>query len=173
VDIAEEMLALARKRDPEGEYRLVTDGRLDGFAPGTIDLVFAAFTFDNVPTMEKKVGHFRSLKQLLAPNGRLVLVVSSPEIYVNEWASFSTKDFPENRRAKSGEKVFIVMLDVEDRRPVEDVVWTGEAYRDTFVQAGVVPVDVLRPLARVDEPGAWVSETEIAPWVIYILQAGA
>jgi hypothetical protein len=39
-------------------------------------------------------------------------VVSSPVIYVNEWASFSTKAFPENRTAKSGERVLISMLDV-------------------------------------------------------------
>jgi len=33
-----------------------------------------------------------------------VLIVSRPEIYTYEWASFSTKDFPENRQAKSGTK---------------------------------------------------------------------
>jgi hypothetical protein len=28
-----------------------------------------------------------------------------------------------------------------------------------------------RPLGREDEPFAWVNETRIAPWVIYVLRA--
>ena len=65
------------------------------------------------------------LARLLAPAGRIVSLVSTPEIYTHEWASFSTRDFPENREAKSGDVVRIVMTDVPDRRPVEDVVCTG------------------------------------------------
>jgi ubiquinone/menaquinone biosynthesis C-methylase UbiE len=172
VDISEQMLALARKRDPDGEYRLVPDGNLDGFATGTYDLVLSAFTFDNIPTMEKKVLHLQSLRRLLNRNGCIVNVVSSPEIYVNEWASFSTKDFPENRTAKSGEKVFIVMLDVDDRRPVEDIIWTDQDYHETYKRAGLVPVNIYRPLANQTELYTWVSETKIAPWVIYVLRSG-
>jgi len=51
----------------------------------------AAFTFDNIPTMEKKVRLFRGLGSLLESHGRIVSLVSSPEIYMHEWASFSTK----------------------------------------------------------------------------------
>ncbi|MBF8295469.1 MAG: hypothetical protein HW389_2014 [Bacteroidetes bacterium] len=172
VDIAEHMLTMARKRDPDGEYHLVPDGNLDGFAADTYDLVLSAFTFDNIPTMEKKVLHFQSLKRLLNRNGRIVSVVSSPEIYVNEWASFSTKDFPENRAAKSGEKALIVMLDVDDSRPVEDIIWKDQDYEQTYKLAGLVPVNISRPLANQTEPYNWVSETKIAPWVIYVLRSG-
>ena len=172
VDIAEHMLTLARKRDPDGEYRLVPDGNLDGFAADSFDLALCMFTFDNIPTMEKKVLLFESLKRLLNRNGRIVSVVSSPEIYVNEWASFSTKDFPENQTAKSGEKVFIVMLDVDDSRPVEDIIWMDEDYRETHRLAGLVPVNNYRPLANQDEQYNWFRETKIARWVIYVLRAG-
>jgi ubiquinone/menaquinone biosynthesis C-methylase UbiE len=170
VDIAEQMLALARKRDPAGDYRLVPDGNLDGFRANTYDLILSAFTFDNIPTMEKKVLLLKSLKRLLKPNGCIVSVVSSPDIYVNEWASFSTKNFPKNRSAKSGEKVLIVMLDVPDSRPVEDIIWTDEAYAETYKRAGLAPVSVYKPLASPDEPYNWVSETKVAPWVIYVLR---
>ena len=172
VDVAEHMLTLARKRDSDGEYRLASDGNLDGCAAGTYDLVLSAFTFDNIPTMEKKVMHFQSLKRLLNRNGCIVSVVSSPEIYVNEWASFSTKSFPGNRTARSGEKVLIVMLDVDDSRPVEDIIWTDQDYDKTYKLAGLVPVDLYRPLANQAEPYSWVSETRIAPWVIYVLRSG-
>ena len=51
------------------------------------------FTFDNVPGRDHKVELFAGLGRLLAPEGRLVSLVSSPDIYVNEWASFTTKRF--------------------------------------------------------------------------------
>jgi SAM-dependent methyltransferase len=172
VDVAEHMVALARERDPQGEYRLVPDGDLGGLASGAYDLVLSAFTFDNIPTMEKKVALFKSLKRLLTDGGRIVNLVSSPEIYVNEWASFSTKDFPENRTALSGDTVRIVMLDVEDQRPVEDILWTDEEYQKVYKRAGLVSLNTYRPLANQDEPYSWVSETAIAPWVIYVLGRG-
>jgi SAM-dependent methyltransferase len=169
VDISEPMLARARERDPQGDYRLIPDGDLGTLTAGAHDLVLSAFTFDNIPTMEKKVTLFRGLKRLLGTGGRIVNVVSAPEIYVNEWASFSTRDFPENRSAKCGDRVLIVMLDVEDRRPVEDVLWTDAGYRDVYESAGVRRINTYRPLGNEAEAYSWVSETRIAPWVIDVL----
>jgi SAM-dependent methyltransferase len=171
VDIAEPMLARARERDPSGDYRLVPDGDLSSLEPGVYDLVLSAFTFDNIPTMEKKAALFGALKRALKTGGCIVSLVSSPDIYLNEWASFSTKDFPENRTAKSGDTVRIVMLDVEDRRPVDDIVWSDEDYHEVFRCSGLAAIKTYRPLATTSEPFAWVSETRIAPWVIYALEA--
>ena len=172
VDIAEQMLARARERAPQGEYHLVPDGDLGQLAANTYDLVLSAFTFDNISTMEKKVALFQSLKYLIRPSGRIVNLVSSPEIYVNEWASFSTKNFPENRTASGGEKVRIVMLDVDDKRPVEDVLWTDQNYREVYERAGLLLIKTYRPLAKQSELYSWVNETTIAPWVIYVLGHG-
>jgi ubiquinone/menaquinone biosynthesis C-methylase UbiE len=170
VDISEDMIRQARQASPKGDYRLIPDGDFSQFQRGGYDLVLAAFTFDNIPTMEKKVRLFRELGRLLSTDGRIVMVVSSPEIYLHEWASFSTRDFPENRFAKSGDVVKIVVTDHEDRRPVEDIVWTDEAYRQVFDAAGLGVVQSYMPLAKGDEPYAWVSETTIAPWVVYVLR---
>ncbi|MFH1923023.1 MAG: methyltransferase domain-containing protein [Planctomycetota bacterium] len=172
VDIAQHMVARARERDPQGEYRLVPDGDLGQFPMHAYDLVLSVFTFDNIPTMEKKATLFQTLKCLIKGTGRIVSLVSSPEIYVNEWASFTTKDFPENRSAKSGDKVLLVMLDVEDNRPVEDIIWTDEDYHEVYRRAGLVPVGTYRPLAMASEPLPWVSETAIPPWVVYVLAQG-
>jgi SAM-dependent methyltransferase len=169
VDISEAMLARARERDPSGDYRLVPDGDLGSLPAGAYDLALSAFTFDNVPTKERKARLFAGLRDALAEGGRIVNLVSSPEIYVHEWASFSTKDYPENRSARSGERVRIVMLDVEDRRPVEDIVWSDEDYGEVYRCAGLSPLRVHRPLGTAAEPYPWVSERTIAPWVIYVL----
>jgi len=170
VDISKDMLKKARELDPKGDYRLIEEGDLSRFEDDTYDLVLSAFTFDNIPTMEKKVRNFRELGRLLKSEGILVNLVSSPEIYTHEWASFSTKDFPENKRAKSGDKVRIIQTDLDDKRPVEDVVWTDKSYRETFRRAGFELVKTYKPLAKKSEPYPWVNETSIAPWVIYVLR---
>ena len=172
VDISEDMIRKARQVSPDGDYRLIEDGNFRQFQRGAYDLVLAAFTFDNIATMEKKVRVFQEFRSLLNPEGRIVMVVSSPEIYLHEWASFSTKDFPENRLATSGDVVRIIVTDHEDRRPVEDIVWTDEAYREVFGKAGLAVVQSYKPLAKGDEPYAWVSETTVAPWVTYVLRTG-
>jgi SAM-dependent methyltransferase len=169
VDIAPAMIAQARALDPGGEYRLVADGDLTGIPCRSFDLGLSVFTFDNVPTMEHKVQLFRALGDRLRDDGRIVNLVSSPEIYTHEWASFSTKAFPENRFAKSGDRVRIVMLDVKDRRPVEDVLWSDEDYHEVYRRAGLVRLATYRPIARPTEPFHWVSETAISPWMIYVL----
>ena len=170
VDIAEDMIRKAREIDSEGDYLLVEDGDFSQFEDSAYDLVLSVFTFDNIPTMEKKVKNFREIGRLLKSEGRIVNLVSSPEIYTHEWASFSTKDFPENKHAKSGDKVRIIITAVEDKRPVEDVVWTDESYQEVFKRAGLELVTTYKPLAKESEPYKWVNETRIAPWVIYVLK---
>ncbi|MFQ5978664.1 MAG: class I SAM-dependent DNA methyltransferase [Candidatus Heimdallarchaeota archaeon] len=170
VDIAENMIKKARKLDPRGDYRLLDDGTLSPLNGKACDLVLSAFTFDNIPTMEKKVQLFRELGTLLKSEGRIINLVSTPEIYTNEWASFTTKKFPANREAKSGDTVKIVVTDLDDNRPVEDVLWTDEDYQETFKRAGLEVIKIFRPLAKENEPYPWVNETKIAPWVIYLLK---
>lgn len=170
VDVSAVMIEQARGRDPRGDYRLVADGSLAGFAYGTLDLILAAFTFDNVPSDPQKTCALRELRRLLAPRGRLVVVVSSPAIYWHEWASFSTRDYPANRSARDGDSVRIVMLDVPDRRPVVDVLCSDGHYRELFEAVGLGVVDTLRPLATGAESIQWVSETTTPPWTLYVLR---
>jgi hypothetical protein len=97
-------------------------------------------------------------------------LVSTPEIYTHEWASFSTRDYPENREARSGDVVRIVMTDVSDRRPVEDVVCSKASYLEIYGEAGLELVASHEPLGHADEPFEWVNETRVAPWRIDVLR---
>ena len=169
VDIAESMLEEAGKKDPGGDYRRIPVGSLGSIEGERFDLVLSAFTFDNVAGYDTRLALFDSLGRLLADDGRIVNLVSAPEIYLNEWASFSTQEFPENRMAKSGEAVRIVMLDVEDSRPVEDVLSTDADYRELYASTGLEVLALHAPLGRPEDPCAWVSETELSPWAIYVL----
>lgn len=170
IDVSPQMVAKAKEIDPSGDYRLVAGDEFAAAHADEFDLVLSAFTFDNVATLERKVTLFRSLALVMKPGGVLVNVVSNPDIYLHEWASFSSKDFPENRSARDGDMVRIITRDHGDLRPVEDIVWSDEAYRDVFSRAGLEPVAVHRPLATGEEPYEWISETRIAPWVIYVLR---
>jgi len=170
VDISEEMVSRARETDPRGDYRLIPGDDMSALPAAGFSLIQSAFTFDNIPGMETKVRLFRDLRALLTPDGILVNIVSAPEIYWNEWASFSTKDFPENRNARPGDPVKIITTDFEDRSPAVDILWPHESYLETYSRAGLELVEMRKPLAKGDEPYNWVSETRIAPWVIYALR---
>jgi SAM-dependent methyltransferase len=171
-DISQPMLDQARGLDPSGEYHLIRDNIAGEFAPHSFDIILAAFTFDNMPN-KARAGALNGLQILLAPAGRLFLVVSSAAIYVNEWASFSTRDFPENRGARDGDRVRIIMLDVPDRRPVEDVFCTDAHYRRLFESAGLRVLEACSPLATGEETTQWVSETKTSAWTIYVLGSAA
>ena len=167
VDISGAMLREALLRDPLGRYLLVRDG-LHELGLETFDLILCAFPFDNIPARDR-VGIFRQLSDHLAPSGRIVNLVSSPDIYINEWLSFSTREFPENKYATSGDVVRIVMLDVPDRRPVEDVLWTEHDYAEAFSAAGLTLIQSHRPFGNDADPFDWVSEKTVSPWTIHIL----
>lgn len=71
--------------------------------------------------------------------------------------------------AGDGDRVQIVMLDVPDRRPVDDVVCSDRRYRDLFAGAQLEVLEMIRPLTTGEEPVRWVSETTVAPWSVYVL----
>ena len=170
IDIAPEMLNKAKELDPLGDHRLVTDGNYRQLGLGTFDLVQSIFAFDNIAGKENRIIILKSLRELLKPEGRMICLDSNSEVYTNEWASFTTKDFPENRDAKSGDIVKVITTDIEDSRPVEDIFWTEDDYKEIFAAAGFDIEETYRPLGRDDEPYRWIMETKIAPWNIYVLR---
>ncbi|TFH00446.1 MAG: class I SAM-dependent methyltransferase [Candidatus Thorarchaeota archaeon] len=171
IDISAEMVQRARSFDPDGDYRVIQESDFSEQENYSFNLILSAFPFDNIPSMEKKVMNLRGLKNLLRDDdGILINLVSSPEIYWYEWTSFSTKDFPENKNAKSGDIVQIIQMDIEDKRPVEDIIWTHESYLETYQKAGLEIINTYRPLAKESEPYDWINEARIAPWTIYVLK---
>ena len=44
------------------------------------------------------------------------------------------------------------MKDVDDKRPVEDIIWFEENYKDVFKKAGLEVVEIYKPLAKMEEP---------------------
>lgn len=170
IDISKDMLEIARDLDLSGNYQLVSNGQYDHLGLNKFDLVQSIFTFDNIPDWSNRKNILIGLRDLLKPTGRMICLDSTPELYTNEWASFTTKDFPENRDAKTGDVVRDIMLDVDDHRPVEDIFWTADDYHKLFNLAGLEIESIYKPLGHDNDPFEWVSEKEIAPWMIFVLK---
>jgi len=170
IDISSDMIKKAKEFDQTGHYYVVQNTDFEMLQKGATDFVLSMFTFDNIGTYDQKLENLIGLRKLLNKEGRIISLVSSPDIYMNEWVSFSTKDFPENKHANCGDIVKIVMLDVEDKRPVLDVIWPHEDYLDLFKKAELQLEAVYKPLGKPNENINWVNETQIAPWVIYVLK---
>jgi hypothetical protein len=158
-----------KELDSSGGYRVVKGDDLSAFPSSEFDPVLAAFPFDNIPGFDTKERLFRDLARLLNATGKIINIVSSPEIYTHEWASFSTKDYPGNKFARPGDVVRIVTTDFGDGRPMEDIFWPDESYRQVYARAGLDVVATYRPLTTGNEHYKWVNETKIAPWVVYVL----
>jgi ubiquinone/menaquinone biosynthesis C-methylase UbiE len=169
IDISQDMLTIAKQLDVSGDYQIVTNGNYSHLGLKKYDLVQSIFTFDNIPGWDNRTRILRGLRDLLKPEGKIICLDSTPELYTNEWASFSTKDFPENWTAKTGDIVRDIMMDVDDRRPVEDIFWTVEDYHKLFEKAGLKVDATYKPLGKKDEPYNWISEIETAPWMIFVL----
>ena len=170
IDISADMLDLARNKDLNGDYQLVENGNYNYLGLHQFDLVQSIFTFDNIPAWETRTNILIGLRNLLNTSGKIICLDSAPELYVNEWASFSTKDFHENLTAKTGDIVRVIMHDVEDKRPVEDIYLTLNDYHLMFKRAGLEIEAFYKPLGYNSEPINWVSETSIAPWMIFVLK---
>ena len=167
IDIAEPMIRRARELVPGGDYRVCSPQELR--PSGGFDLILAAFPFDNV-SAHRKSALFSALRALMKPSGRFINIVSSPDIYVREWASFSTQSFPENKDAKNGEIVRIVTRGFKTRKPAEDILCTAESYRTICGESGLKIVAEEHPLGRQEDGIKWLSEAEVAPWTIYVLE---
>ena len=130
--------------------------------------------FDSIPTLEAKVATLLEISRVLKPDGLKILVAASRDLYLNEWVSLSSADFPENQRAKSGDVVRVTITDLGDRRAVEDILWTEDAYHETFLRTPLKLIETLRPTARPEDPYQcdWKSERTHAPVVMFVLRNG-
>ena len=87
---------------------------------------------------ENRVCILKKLGELLNKSGKLICLDANYEMYTNQWASFSTKEFPENKNAKTGDIVKIIVTDIDDGRPVEDIFWTRDDYLEMFHLNGLL-----------------------------------
>ncbi|MDX1514649.1 MAG: class I SAM-dependent methyltransferase [Gammaproteobacteria bacterium] len=171
VDVSGEMLTRARRLDPEGDYRLIDEGSSGSFPAGSFDLVLSAFPFSSTNSLRKITGMLSAFGGLVAEDGAVIAIEPTPEFYLHEWLSF-TSNFPGNAAAVSGDPVRAAFRE-RPETPVTDYLWTHEDYLEAFDRAGLRMLEALRPLGSATDPWDWISESRVAPWVIYALSSPA
>jgi len=77
------MIEAAQAADPGGEYHLIPDGDLSVLDKRQFDLILSAFAFDNIPNADWRITLLSRLGSLLKDTGRIVLLGSTPEIYLH------------------------------------------------------------------------------------------
>ncbi len=172
VDISEAMISKACEHEPRGDYRLISPGNLEEIPNDEFNFVLSVMPFDSIATMQEKVDTLSEISRVLKPGGWKILVASSRDIYLHEWVSFSAVEFPENQSAKNGDTVRVIINELGDRRAVEDILWTEEAYEATFQRTSLQLVETRYPTVMPDDDYQceWMTEKTHAPWIVFVLQ---
>ncbi len=167
VDIDEKVLRKAKENDPSGKYFIIKSGNLSLFEDNSFDLILSALTFDSISSKKEMIKILKEMRRVLKKEGIIINIVSTPDLHSHNWASFTT-NFPENKSAKSGNKV---RINVRGTKIIAfDYVWENSDFKEVFKKSKLNLIKTIKPLAKGNEPYKWVNETKIAPWSIYILK---
>jgi len=167
VDISEKMINEAKKKDSSGRYSFIESDNLKIFEDNTFDFILSAMTFDSFFSKEDMIKISKEMKRVLKRRGVVINITSTPELYTRNWASFIC-DFPENKNAKNGDKVKVVVRGTDIA--AFDHIWADKDYKEVFKRSGLKLIKIYKPLAKGDEPYKWINETKIPPWFIYVLR---
>ena len=155
-----------RSSDPDGDYRL-SDGQVVPVENEEIDLVFTSFVLQEYPSKEQILFSLKEFSRVLVDSGIGLILHSSRHDHQNDWVSFSC-NFPENRNAKSGDKVYWQIQGADSRH--HDYLWTEEDMKELFTKAKFELLEIHRPLATGDEPYKWKVETTLSCWDLFVIQ---
>ncbi len=166
VDVSKEMLAQALTIDDESHYLHIKSGQIP-VLDNSYDLVFSCFVFFTISTKKEILAILKEIHRCLRDEGIFILVTGTEELYSNDWVSYNV-NYHENRNPKSGQLTRIQLKD----RGIDFVnyFWTDSDYEELFKLAGLKLVEKHFPLGHPEEKTAWVSETEVAPYAVYVLQ---
>jgi ubiquinone/menaquinone biosynthesis C-methylase UbiE len=170
IDVSPAMIRLARAADPTGCYRLVADGDYRGLEHRRFDMILSAFAFDNIPGVDHRATILHGLRRLLRNDGRIVLVDCTPDAYLHEAVSFTTRGFPGNHTARSGDQVRAIIKGVGDDRPVVDISGSTPTMSPCSPR---LDSRLLPSTGRSDETTILTTGSvsrRSRPWVIYVLK---
>lgn len=167
VDISKDMIKKAKSIDKKGKYSLIKSGDLSLFDKETFDVILSAFTFDGIFSKKEMIKISKEMERVLKKDGVIINITSSPDLYFHNWASFIS-NFPENHKAKFGDKVKITVRGTNI--VVFDCLFSDKDYREIFKKANLKVLKNYKPLGKKNEEYNWINETMIPPWFIYILK---
>lgn len=171
VDTSPQMLQQARILDPTGEYEQIERTILP-FAAYSFPLVFSSLVFLEMTNRAELAEAFAEISMVLADKGIFIMCTASPELAdpKHKWLSIDN-NYPENSKLCSGKKFMLLIKELN--LELIGYHWTEDDYLTIARQSGFLCLEIIRPMVK-DLPNSdslpWLSETTVAPFVIYILK---
>ncbi len=163
-DISPAQLAHARKSDPDGDYRLISEGACP-FGEPSAALVLSVFCFLEMDSRSRLEAAARAVFDALLPGGLFIMAVCAEAFYCGDWLTVGV-DFPGNDNPAPGDPVTIRLLDVG--LDIIDYYWTDADYSAALEAAGFTVIDRARPLGTPSDLLDWKDEAREAPFVLYL-----
>ena len=164
VDVNDEMISLAKKNDPSGEYIKTESQGILPFINSYFDAVISVFVLFEIPSIKSMVYSFKEINRVLNDGGIFIAITGSEELYKRNWLSLDA-NFPENKGCNSGDICKIKLLHVD--LVVEDYYWTDNDYYYVANQSGFQITKKLFPIGTLQDGIKWKDETKYAPFVFY------
>ncbi len=167
-DINAKMLNIAKANDKEGIYELIKSGQTS-FKDAAFDFVYSSFVIVEISTKTEIACVFQEIYRLLKPFGFFMLVTASEDFFNtrNNWITYNHK-YPENENLKSGSQTKFDMIGAN--LTLRDYYWTDNDIVELAMQASFSVAEIHKPLGEKKDNIAWLSESEVPPFSIYMLQ---
>ena len=168
VDIDEDMIRTSRELDRNNEqrYQLITDSVIPHRA-SKYDLAFSSLVVLEMSSKEEIYKYFCEAYRTMKFDGTFIVLTVNDDFYKHQWVSVDTS-YPGNIEAKSGDKVRIKIKEIN--LELDDFYWTKDDYREIAKNSGFTILEEVEPTANENDSTAWLSETEYAPFVIFVMK---
>lgn len=155
------------------------------FSENSFDYAVVTDVFQDFGNFDDLVNGLKNIAKAVKKGGQILVTNPTAESYEVETRRFDCSRFPENKEAVKfgmGREAKGVMKAIgQNGEKLEfdfvDHVWRDKDLEKAFKLAGMKRISKKRPKARDDAnlPGHlgvhdWISETRLAPWVVYLLE---
>lgn len=166
VDISKDMLEQANAIDKSSHYLLIENAKIP-VLDNSCDVIFAGFVVCTIPTLEELSALYKEVYRCLKRGGIFIATTAADQFYAGKWLSYNVS-FPQNKHLKPGDpaKLYLKDLDVK----LINYYWTHKEYCKISEDASLKIVDRLLPLGDAADQIEWVSEADVSPYAIYVLQ---
>nr|XP_018899834.1 PREDICTED: uncharacterized protein LOC109032255 [Bemisia tabaci]XP_018899842.1 PREDICTED: uncharacterized protein LOC109032255 [Bemisia tabaci] len=165
VDVNEEMIKLAKERDPAGDYRLIKGGEIP-VGDNHYDLVFSRWVLIEIGSKEELLKTMREFARVMKAEGTSILVVLSEDYFRANWLTAHCLHDDNVLESGGSVKVHFPQTDLT----VYCHFWKDEDYQEVIKGAGLRVVEKINPLGRDEDGIPWKTERTMSPYSIYVVK---
>lgn len=170
VDINAKMMQLAKQHDPAGNYQCIESAKTP-FQDNTFEFVYSSFVIVEIATKAEIAKVFAEIYRVLSMGGTFILVTAAEQFFnpQNHWITYNQR-YPENENLKSGSQTKFDIIGTD--LVLRDYYWTQTDITELAEAAGFKIAEIHHPLGQEEDNVAWLSESTVAPFAIYVLKKG-